>query len=225
MAVFPSFISAFLLLLFTLFRLAQADDGSLPPTLIGDLRYKQTTQVGREIASILLGNPLNDASPADIQGQSAVIGVSPFKNATFSAGFNGTTNATAAAAVKFCKTSSDVCCIWYKISSDLTAEFQEKDGTCNDAARASIRLGFHDAGPWSQKLANEGFDFGGADGSLALFQDEIDRPENNGLQDIIKTAQAYQKRYGVGMADLIQFMAIHATVTCTYSGLQLSIRY
>jgi hypothetical protein len=108
-----------------------------------------------------------------------------------------------APAVKFCKTCSDVCYIWYKISSDLTAEFQEKDGTCNDAARASIRPGFHDADSWSQKLANEGFDFGGADGSLALFQDEINRPENSGLQDIIKTAQAYQKRYGIGMADLI----------------------
>jgi hypothetical protein len=42
MAAFPSFISTFLLLLFTLFRLAQAD-GFLPSTLIGDLRYKQTT--------------------------------------------------------------------------------------------------------------------------------------------------------------------------------------
>lgn len=63
-------------------------------------------------------------------------------------------------------------------------------------------------------MAAQGFDFGGADGSLALVQEEIDRPENNGLQEIVKTAQAYQRRYGVGMADLLQFMVTHATVTC-----------
>jgi hypothetical protein len=223
MAAFLKPFSVLLLLLSTFLQTVVSDDGSLTPTLIGDLRFQQTTQVGREIAAILLGNPLTDASPADVQSQSAVIGVSPFANTTVRAGFNGTINATAAAAVKFCKSSTDLCCIWYQISADLTREFTETDGTCNDAARASIRLGFHDAGPWSQKLANEGFDFGGADGSLALFQDEIDRAENNGLQDIIKTAQAYQKRYGVGMADLIQFMATHATVTCKESALGVII--
>jgi len=40
------------------------------------------------------------------------------------------------------------------------------------------------------------------------------RGENNGLQDIIKKMQKVQKKHGVGAADLIQFAANHATVTC-----------
>jgi hypothetical protein len=180
------------------------DDGNVVTTLIGDLRFRQITQLGREIADILLGNSLDEnANPADVQGQSAKIVAPPVIP-------NGQDP------VQFCKQSGDTCCIWHSISKDLTEEFTEFDGTCNDAARAAIRLGFHDAGPWSQSKANEGFDFGGADGSLALFQDEIDRDENNGLQDIIKVAQAYQSKYKVGMADLIQYMAKHATVTCPF---------
>jgi hypothetical protein len=204
MSLFYQRWTTLLIFFFSLLQVTLADDGSQFETLIGDLRYRQTTQVGREIADILLGNPLDEmADPSDVQGQSAVIAAPP----VIPGGQDP---------VKFCKQSVDTCCIWHTISKALTEEFTEFDGTCNDAARAAIRLGFHDAGAWSQSKADEGFDFGGADGSLALFQDEIERPENNGLQDIIKTAQAYQKKYKVGMADLIQYMAIHATVTCPF---------
>jgi hypothetical protein len=52
---------------------------------------------------------------------------------------------------------------------------------------------------------------------MLLNPDEITRPENNGLQDIVKTGQgllAKYKQFGVGAADLVQFMATVATVTC-----------
>ena len=84
---------------------------------------------------------------------------------------------------------------------------------CNDLARAAIRLGFHDAGTWSSSLAAAGQDFGGADGSIALSGTEVNRPENNGLQAIIKQMISWQKTFGVPMADLIQFAAVHAVVT------------
>jgi hypothetical protein len=63
-------------------------------------------------------------------------------------------------------------------------------------------------------LADNGQDFGGADGSIALSPGEMKRAENNGLQDIVTKAQIWQKRFGVGMADLIQFAAQHAVVSC-----------
>lgn len=103
----------------------------------------------------------------------------------------------------------DTCCIWAYIAAELTLNFKGITGRCNKNARAAIRLGFHDAGTWS-KSSNGG----GADGSIALSGTEINKAENNGLQDIIGKMITWQKRYGVGMADLIQFAAIHAVVTC-----------
>jgi len=201
----------FSLFLVQLFTLASCqNDGSNNPFLIGDLRFAQTTDVGIQITNIILGVDFGAGQSNIVGSQSAVVGTDP---------------------VSGCKNSADPCCIWYAISEDLTNEFRGPRGRCNDKARAAIRLGFHDAGPWSQSLANQGFDFGGADGSIALFQEEIDRPENNGLQSIIKFMQAKQFKYKVGMADLIQFAAKHATVTCplgprirTYIGRKDAIR-
>ena len=92
---------------------------------------------------------------------------------------------------------------------ELYLSFTTFSGRCNDRARAAIRLGFHDAGSWNQYSPN-----GGADGSIALSGSEINRAENNGLQDIIGKMIGWQRKYGVGMADLIQFAAAHAVVTC-----------
>lgn len=104
-------------------------------------------------------------------------------------------------------------CVWRHISIAMSLAFTGPTLRCNDLARAAIRLGFHDAGTWSVKLAAQGQDFGGADGSIAL-AGEISRPENKGLETIVKQMILWQKTYGVGMADLIQFGANHATVTC-----------
>lgn len=112
-------------------------------------------------------------------------------------------------------------CVWSFISTTMTAYFTgliSANGlptmNCNDAARAAIRLAFHDAGTWSSTLASQGKDYGGADGSIVLAPSEIIRTDNNGLAAIAKQMLAWQKQYGVGMADLIQFAAAHAVVTC-----------
>ncbi|KAL5427029.1 hypothetical protein PMIN04_001540 [Paraphaeosphaeria minitans] len=67
---------------------------------------------------------------------------------------------------------------------------------------------------WSQKLASQGKDFGGADGRIVLTAAEIQRAENNGLQDIVDQMWAWSAQFGVGMGDLIQFDAAVAVVTC-----------
>ncbi|RDW88476.1 hypothetical protein BP6252_00508 [Coleophoma cylindrospora] len=109
---------------------------------------------------------------------------------------------------------TDPCCVWYDVSAALTKLFLGRQGVCNDAARAAIRLGFHDAGTWSKTNKANGQDFGGADGSILLGFGEDLRKENNGLQAVIVKLQAVRKKYQVGAADLIQFAANHATVTC-----------
>jgi hypothetical protein len=98
----------------------QSPDGSPPQNLIGDLRFKQITPVGISVANIILSTE---------SGESSVIGTRPKGN---------------------CKKSTDPCCIWYAISADLTNDFLGRTGLCNNNARAAIRLGFHDAGAWSQ---------------------------------------------------------------------------
>lgn len=105
----------------------------------------------------------------------------------------------------------DTCCIWKYISDEMWKTFRGSAGRCNNLARGAVRLGFHDAGVWSKTKGG-----GGADGSI-LLTDELDRPDNNGLQPIaakMREWHAKYRSYGVGMADLIQFGATVATVTC-----------
>lgn len=164
------------------------DDGDDPPVVFGDLKTGATTPVGQSIYNILMRTEA---------GTSSVAGYKP-------PGFLGS---------KACK--ADVCCPYYYLSTQLTFQFTGITGRCNDLARAAIRLGFHDAGTWSVSNANSGQDFGGADGSIALDGGaEIKRAENKGLEIILSQVKLWQPIYGVGMADLIQFAAIHATVTC-----------
>ncbi|CAG8982569.1 hypothetical protein HYALB_00007285 [Hymenoscyphus albidus] len=175
---------------FALPQTTKPDDGSEPGVLIGDLVKKITTPTGQTIANILLGTET---------AQSQDIGKAPS---------NG--------GVAGCKKSTDQCCIWYSISADLTNSFKGPSGRCNARARMAIRLGFHDAGTWSKTLAAAGKDFGGADGSLVLFN-EITRQENRGLEVIVGLAKAMFQKYkgsGISMADLIQYAATHAVVTC-----------
>lgn len=105
--------------------------------------------------------------------------------------------------------SSDKCCVWWDVSAELTSKFKERDGTCNDNARAAIRMGFHDAGAWDKYSTN-----GGADGSILMNFGEIDRPENNGLQSIRTLLRGVQSKYKVGYADLAQYAHNHASISC-----------
>src|SRR4051812_10849 len=98
----------------------------------------------------------------------------------------------------------DTCCVWDYVQADLVHMFKNSDGTCNDLARASVRLGFHDAAAWSKTSGS-----GGADGSLILSPIEINRSENNGMQAVRLKAMGLLAKYtmwGVGAADLAQFM-------------------
>lgn len=104
----------------------------------------------------------------------------------------------------------DTCCVWSYISQELQGLFQDSTG-CTDPARASIRLGFHDAATWDLQSS-----YGGADGSI-LLSDELDRPDNRGLSEVgglIKSIFDKYKTNGIGMADLIQVAATVATVSC-----------
>lgn len=108
-----------------------------------------------------------------------------------------------------CIQSLDKCCVWYDVSAELTKLFKEKDGRCNDNARAAIRFGFHDAGSWDKQSTH-----GGADGSLMMDFGEENRPENNGLQNIRQILRGVRAKYNVGYADLAQYAHNHASISC-----------
>ncbi|KAH6616336.1 heme peroxidase, partial [Boeremia exigua] len=152
--------------------------------LIGDIKDGGSTPVGKSIARILLEQE---------SGQS---------DETY----------TIPGALASAKCKADTCCVWAYVALDLTKLFRGPSGRCNENARTAIRLGFHDAGTWQ-----EGLDFGGADGSIMLAREEIGRADNKGLQNIVSILRVLQLKYkpfGVGVADLIQFAAKHAVVTC-----------
>ncbi|KAF2996794.1 hypothetical protein E8E13_000467 [Curvularia kusanoi] len=98
--------------------------------------------------------------------------------------------------------------VWNQISGELTAKFLS-NGQCTPAARAAIRAVFHDCGAWNTAQGAQG----GCDGSLVL-SDEVNRAENNGLQEIGAYLKGLAKSYKVGVADMIVFAGSHAVVTC-----------
>lgn len=156
--------------------------------LIGDLRTlkdSQLTTIGKDIKAILLEQ--KSAQSAEIDSSIPA----------------GTVDSAACRA--------DLCCVWKWISYEMLGKFNGTSGRCTRFARAAVRLGFHDAGVWSNTSS-----YGGADGSI-LLTNEIERADNNGLKDIADwTKNLYNKysKYGISMADLIQFGANHATVVC-----------
>jgi hypothetical protein len=115
---------------------------------------------------------------------------------------------------------------WQQISKDLNAAFLDTNGQCNANARAAVRYAFHDAGPYSSKIAFVAPAGGGADGSLLLSADEMGRGENGGLESyntfIGDKLKSYRGQFGstVGAADLIQFASRYAfTAQITFATL------
>jgi hypothetical protein len=98
------------------------------------------------------------------------------------------------------------------ILTELFTDNQTQE--CNDNARAAVRAGFHDAGTWSRALAARNITHGGADGSLYIFNEATTRPENRGLETITETLGQLARQHQVSVADMFQFAAAHATVTC-----------
>jgi hypothetical protein len=64
---------------------------------------------------------------------------------------------------------------------------RDATGGCTDLARAAIRFAFHDAATFSTKLPFYAPAAGGADGSLLLSANEINRADNAGLHDYYTT--------------------------------------
>ena len=108
--------------------------------------------------------------------------------------------------------------IFTTLSQDLTTSFLGSDGMCTEFARSAVRFAFHDAGAFSLSAPFVPPAGGGADGSLLLNPDEINRSESDGLDEYFdfiqdKFLNTYQAQ-GVGAADLIQYAAAHAIRTC-----------
>jgi cytochrome c peroxidase len=105
------------------------------------------------------------------------------------------------------------CCVWYQIQHDLlTTVFQRG---CRDNARASIRLAFHDAAAFSFSLQRQGkYPGGGTDGSIIKFPEELARPENSFLSNIVDLLKPIADKYGVSYGDIIQYSAAVALTVC-----------
>ncbi len=107
----------------------------------------------------------------------------------------------------------DTCCVWWYIVDEMEKLFKGPSGRCTNAARAAIRLGFHDAAGWSKFTGP----FGGADGSIVLAPEEMTRRANAGLAEIVDQMKIWFEQwhgYGISMADLIQMAGTVATVVC-----------
>ena len=127
------------------------DDGDVERIGIGDIKNGGTTAVGKSVYNIIMGTEAGESN----------VGAGTYKPP-------GILGSSA------CK--ADTCCVWWYVAQVMTLVFKGPTGRCNAAARAAIRLGFHDAGSWSSSLAQAGQDYGGADGSIALSGTEINRP-------------------------------------------------
>lgn len=137
-----------------------------PKQLIGDLKTlkdSQLTSIGKDIKAILLDQKSAESSVIDAGAPA------------------GTPDSAA------CK--ADLCCVWKWISYEMTAKFNGTSGRCNKFARGAVRLGFHDAGVWSNTSS-----YGGADGSI-LLTDELSRSDNNGLATIADQMKSWYNKY------------------------------
>ena len=132
--------------------------------------------------------------------------------------FPNLSEAKSAIATLFKRDGGATCpAVWSTISKDLTTSFLGSNGQCTDLARAAIRFAFHDSGTFSLSLPFYAPAAGGADGSLLLVPSEINRAENGGLGPYYNFLTSFYAKYkgqGVGAADLVQFAAAHAIVTC-----------
>ncbi|KAJ6483817.1 heme peroxidase, partial [Mycena vitilis] len=87
-------------------------------------------------------------------------------------------------------------------------------GICNDLARASIRLAFHDAGPYSIQLAKANRPNGASDGSLMVHAEELSRLENRGLQDIVAALKPLLAKFNVSPGDLLHLAGVLGVLAC-----------
>jgi manganese peroxidase len=85
--------------------------------------------------------------------------------------------------------------VWTDVANDLKGMLVGGDGVCNDAARASLRLAFHDCFP------------GACDGSIIVTDECMTRPENELLRGLCDTLGKKAEQFKVSAADIIQLSA------------------
>lgn len=90
------------------------------------------------------------------------------------------------------------------------------NGKCDKAARAAIRISFHDAIGYSRSLWSSGYyGGGGADGSIVQFAEiEAKNRFNQGFQDTIQALKFMADRHSVSYGDIVQFAGAVATSNC-----------
>ncbi|KAJ7112725.1 heme peroxidase [Mycena epipterygia] len=108
--------------------------------------------------------------------------------------------------------TNPTCIPWYGIRDAIMGGIYQ--GRCNDAARASIRLAFHDAGTFSLALQAAGQPNGGADGSMLVDPNEVLRPENNGLQTIVGLLAPLPAKFSVAPGDLLHLAGVLGVLAC-----------
>ncbi|KAJ7670430.1 heme peroxidase [Mycena rosella] len=87
--------------------------------------------------------------------------------------------------------TNPICVPWYGIRDAILGGIFH--GRCGDAARASVRIAFHDA--------EAGLPNGAADGSMIWDLTEVTRTENNGLQSIVSILSPLPAQFGVSPGD------------------------
>ncbi|KAJ7583045.1 heme peroxidase [Mycena floridula] len=105
-----------------------------------------------------------------------------------------------------------VCKPWYAIRDAIIGGLFH--GRCNDLARASVRLAFHDAGTFSLALQAAGQPNGAADGSLLVDPNEVLRAENNGLQNIVAALRPLPGQFGVSPGDVLHLAGVLGVLAC-----------
>ncbi|KAI8969784.1 manganese-dependent peroxidase [Trametes punicea] len=112
-------------------------------------------------------------------------------------------------------TANAACCVLFAVREDIQQNLFD-GGECGEDVHESLRLTFHDAIGISQSMARAGvFGGGGADGSIAIFEDiETNFHANLGVDEIIDEQKPFVARSNISVADFIQFAGAIGVSNC-----------
>ncbi|CAL1707818.1 unnamed protein product [Somion occarium] len=100
------------------------------------------------------------------------------------------------------------CCSLFAVRDDIQQNLFD-GGECGEEVHESLRLTFHDA------IGTGSFGGGGADGSIAIFEDiETNFHANNGVDEIIDEQKEFVARSGMTVGDFIQFAGAIGVSNC-----------
>nr|WCB70287.1 manganese peroxidase MnP2 [Trametes hirsuta] len=107
------------------------------------------------------------------------------------------------------------CCALFAVRDDIQQNLFD-GGECGEDVHESLRLTFHDAIGISPSIASRGqFGGGGADGSIAIFEDiETNFHANLGVDEIIDEQRPFIARHNISVADFIQFAGAIGVSNC-----------